>query len=651
MDRLRQACDPSQQVTSDADWIRLNTSIKSKPFSFQHHEYQLPILNDPHRIKYCRKCSQLGITEAAIRRTLAKCLRFPGVNAMYALPTAKLAIKIGSTRFPTAIEASPAAKEALYKTDSSEIRRFSNESFIYMQGCSSSSQVISIPVDFLVVDEKDIAENPKLVSSLTSRLTHSPHKDQFHFSTPTVSGYGISADYDSSLQHVEIQKCNHCNHYFVPDYYENVALPGFNRPIKGHSHKGAGVKTLASALANQVGVSPALAEVFVNASSSPIFSTLETSPLDRSLKDINHLTRTLLRAFPPDTAYLECPKCRRKVDQSIQYREWIRVNESEFSSPNSIDTPVGYQITPFSAPAYIDSDGLPNGVPPSRMLQMSTEYVDVMDFVNYGLGLPFDDASTGLSEQEIRDLFGDAPAELRGGISNQSDVPLYPDHNPPYQISGMDLGGTCARLTAYPAPNGHIRIMSAEQIPLHSLKSRYQIATAQHRVISSVVDAMPYTDTVAALQQQDPRLFACMFSSHNTTSNALELFQVKEKETDETKATFGLRQITTKKDTLMDFVVANIREKKISFAPTISNMQLKETIIKHLRDPKRIKLTQSTSQNPKGRYTWQKSSSGEDHFFLALAYLLLANAIKGLHGSIAPLPLLLSKVKLTNTSL
>ena len=660
LDRIRSECDPTQQITTDLQWITKNTTIKNLPFSTKHHEYQEILLNSPYRKKYCRKCSQLGVSEAAVRRMLSKACRIAGVTGLYALPTAKFSNKFGATRVQAAIDSASAAKEALYKNDSNEVRQFINGSFIYMQGCSSSSQVISIPVDFLTVDEKDIAEDQTLVSSLNSRLTHSSYKDQFHFSTPTVSGYGISLDYESSLQHVEIQKCCHCNHFFVPDYYENVALPGFNRPTSSHSSYqgqananssanssanpsfiGKGADKFAKEVATRLGFSEQQAELI---STSDAILTLAKSPFDRTLREFTHSSRQLLRAFKIDSAYLECPKCRKPVDTSLKYREWIRVNESEFSDPNHIDTPVAYQISPFSAPPYIDpSSGLPTGRSMGSLIIDSTNYVDVKDFTNYALGLPFDDASTGLSEQEIRDLFNNPTTDP----TLPDSVPLYPTlpEQAPYLVCGMDLGGTCARLLAYPAPDGHLRILKAQRVPLHQVKDTHLLQIPQLRVISSVLDAMPYTETVSSLQSKDERMFACIFSA----SKSLELFQVREQETDEDKAMFGLRQLTASRDKLLDYVVALIREGKISFAP--STYPEMEDIVKHLRGPKRIKRERSTPQNPKGVYTWQKPQDGEDHYFLALAYLVLANFIKGLHNNASPLPLLATKFKVTNNGL
>lgn len=568
LNRVKTAIDPAQTAQNIETWLGKNSFLEGKPFSFVDHEYQQVILRDKAKIKFCKKCSQIGISELSVRRAIAITQLYRDISCIYILPTATFAGTFSSTRFSSALENTPTAKENLYKTDSTSVKRFVGENYLYMKGASTSAQAISIPCDFLVVDEKDFCESQDILSAFTSRMTHSKYKDQFHFSTPTVGGYGISEDFDGSMQFVEIQRCNHCNHTFIADYYEHVKLPGFN--VGNNKVKGpANVKKT-----------------------------------DRILQEFNFLNKELLTKFPINEAYLACPNCHKPCDQDIKYREFVCVN------PDSNRETHGYQITPFSAPKQM---------PPSEMIKTSTGYKAVKDFVNNCLGLEHDDSTTGLSETELKALF-------------RSDI-NYPEL-PPYQISGTDMGGTCAHFTAYPAPNGHIRIMLAERIPLHKFNKRYLESLGQSNVVSSVIDLMPYTDMVAAMQARCPSLFACVF----TRTRGVELYNIREKEEDENKASYGVRQINAKKNALFDFMVNMIREGQISFAP--STFQEKDTIIKHLMDMKRIEIKNLDGEK---EYVWRKSSKGLDHYFHALAYLVLANFLKGLSTGLAPLPMLAGK--------
>lgn len=572
-DRVRSATDPAARAATMSDWITRETFLRGKPFSFLDHEYQKTILDDPAAIKFVTKCSQIGISELSVRRVIAKVNLFAEINAMYVLPTAAFASMFSSTRFATALDNSPAAKSSLYRTNSASIKRFFNESYIYMRGASRSGQAISVPVSDLTMDEVDFAEDQDVLTAFTSRMTHADAEimAQWWFSTPTVNGYGITHLFDNSLQHVEMQRCQHCNHHFVPDYYKDVKLPGFNVP-DGRLVGAAGhAKT------------------------------------DRQLAEFSFFTKQLLTQFDVDSAYLACPKCKKKVNQDIANRQFVVVN------PDSNFEEHGYRISPFSAPKHM---------PPSKMIKTATMYKAIKDFVNNCLGLAHEDETTGLSRVEVDNLF-------RASID-------YPEH-PPYQVSGTDMGGQCAHLTAYPAPDDHLRIMTADLIPLSKFKEEFRLSLAQTNCISSIIDSLPYTDTVSEMQALVPRLFAAVYSK----GKGLSLFDIKEVEEDETKASYGVRQVTVKRDALFDLVVAKIRAGHISFAP--STFKLKETIINHLLDMKRIEITNSDGDKI---FTWRKSSAGVDHFMHALGYLILADFIKGLSTGLAPLPMLAAKMKL-----
>ena len=603
-ERIKTQALPGHAVTTRAQYILKNMPLKGNPFSFKDHEYQLTILEDPARIKYIRKCSQVGVSEISVRDVLAFCQLYAGVTALYALPTATFAATFSSTRLASAIDSSPIVSANLYKTDSATVKRFLNESFLYMRGASHSGLAISIPVDYLIIDEEDFAESQDILTSFTSRLTHSSHKLETHFSTPTRPNYGISFGYDNSLQHVQLQKCCYCNTWFEPDYFKHVVIPGFN--------------------------------VSTN-------TRTKTPDRGRPLAEINFFTKALLTSpgIHAAEAYLECPnpKCNKPVDQAIKYRKFVQVNPST-DAPGKAPDEHGYQITPFCAPKH---------VPPAELVRLSTRYKSHVDFVNNALGLPFEDASTGLTEEEVQALFIQPQYQSTPAALN---APTYPDKDSaPFQVHGLDFGGSCASLTGYPAPNGHLRILTAQMIPLHKVKHVLPQLYRDNRVISAVCDAFPYTDTVRELQSIHPTLWAGVTQRSAAAKTSMELYVHREQEHDETKATYGLRQLTFKKDAMMDTVVTMIRNGQISFAPsTFAEMA---TISAHLRDPKRVKVVSSGNGNSRGAggdeeegFVWRKSATGQDHYFHALVFLVLANFVKGLSGCTSPLPGLITKVKI-----
>lgn len=282
----------SRGLENVGNWITQNTYLGGKPFSFVDHEYQEAVVRDASKLVIVRKCSQVGLSELTVRFAVGACNAIPNFTTIYTLPTAGFARTFAKTRIDPVITDSPAARGALNSdVDNSEVKQFGS-SFLHIKGTIGTASAISVPADMLVHDEVDFSDS-EVMSNYTSRLTHSKYKLVRKFSTPTVSGYGISAEFDHSRRHWNFVKCCHCNHWFIPDYFEHVRLPGF----KGES-----------------------------------------------LRQIN---RNTIQKYIVDDAYVECPQCGKAPDMGIEFREFVCEN------PDENHIAAGYQIQPFDAPAFI----------------------------------------------------------------------------------------------------------------------------------------------------------------------------------------------------------------------------------------------------------------------------------------------------------
>lgn len=290
LNRLKSAVYKRFSLANVADWVEENTYLKGERFSFVNHEYQIPILRDPSTEINVRKCSQIGLTELSSRRALAQCNIMPGFTVIYTLPTASFANTFVKTRVDPMIDGSPVLSQAAHHTtNNTEVKRF-GESFIYFKGTKGAAAAISIPADALYHDELDFSDL-EVVTNYQSRLTHSKYKLKMNLSTPTVSGYGISALFDASRRHFNFCKCNHCNHQFVPNYYEHIKIYGTD--------------------------------------------------------DIRTITKDTIHRYKLDTAKLLCPKCKKEPSLQIEHREWVIEN------PGDNHEAAGYQISPFDAPNII----------------------------------------------------------------------------------------------------------------------------------------------------------------------------------------------------------------------------------------------------------------------------------------------------------
>ena len=293
IERLRSAVTTGANV-SICDFIKTNTFIRGKPFSFAGHEYQEKILNDQSQNIVILKSAQIGISEMSARLALARAVLINGFSTIYTLPAASAAANFMQTRIDPVIDSSPYLSEMVNNdVDNSTVKRFGKDSYLYLKGAQVDRQAISVPADMLINDEVDNSDQGVL-TLYQSRIIASPYKLTVKLSTPTVPNYGIDLAYKESRRHLNMCKCDHCNHWFYPDYYEHVRIPGFLNPLNTivRSH-------------------------FANAD------------------------------FRWQDAYLACPRCGKAANLFPEHREWVIEN------PNDAFPTAGYRISPFDCPAFI----------------------------------------------------------------------------------------------------------------------------------------------------------------------------------------------------------------------------------------------------------------------------------------------------------
>ena len=211
-----------------AKWICENTYVKGTNWGFVDHEFQLDIVNDKRPESACQKCAQMGLTELEIRRALGFTVLNTGGTVIYTLPTRTFALKFAKGRIDPVIATSKTLRTSMVTgADGSEFKQIGN-GFMYIGGAQNVSQSISVPADYLVHDEVDFS-NPNALAAYGSRIRHSDHKIRRHFSTPTVSGYGINLMMEDTSQARYVVKCGKCTTELMPDFFEDVRIPGFDQ--------------------------------------------------------------------------------------------------------------------------------------------------------------------------------------------------------------------------------------------------------------------------------------------------------------------------------------------------------------------------------------------------------------------------------------
>jgi hypothetical protein len=526
--RLRTTVLKKHGAATVGPWIKENTKSGFQDYSFKDHEYQERYLGDTSQEVVVQKCSQVGLSEASARMALALVNVITPYTIAYTLPTAKFAGTFMGTRIDPVIDGSPVLKSNL-TTDNTEYKRF-GDSFLYLKGAASSNAPISIPCDHLIHDEVDFSDQ-EVLGQYISRLTHSKWRRIHKLSTPTLPDYGINKAFKESRRHFNMCRCNHCNHWFVPDYYSHVKIPRFNG-------------------------------------------------------ELHEITKALLTRVMWREAVVRCPKCANVPSLQPEYREWVCENASENHRA------AGIQVTPFDAP---------NIVTASYLVEASTKYDRSQDFVNFALGLPAEDKEATLTREDFAGRFQNL--EVGSGV-------VY--------VVGVDVGNTYHFVVAAIWPSGDMVIVLAEQVVMGNARKRYAEILRRWRPVCTVMDSAPHAETVMALQELDPNMYASVYIK----SKSLLTHRVVDQEAEDEKGKDFVRQVNVNRSRALDAYMEFLRGDRLMIAST----PMEEEIITHHVSMKRVKTYDGDSGDL--TYGWVKTD-GNDHFHHAFLYCFIAGKIKG----------------------
>jgi hypothetical protein len=289
--RLKASVQNNYSLEDIPRFITEQTYLKGEKYSFKDHEFQEIIISDTSEEVNVAKCSQVGLSEVMTRWLLSVSYNFPSFNTILTFPFSGDAADFTRQRVDPIIKESPVFREAIDPDlNNSETKRIL-QSLIHFRGTNGKTAAISIPADMVVSDEVDRSD-PHILTQYTSRLTHSIYKWRRNFSTPTVKGHGIDLLMQTSRRFKNLCKCNYCNHWFYPDFYKHVRIPGF-------------------------------------------------------IDDLKTLNKTTLFRTRYTEAKLHCPKCDMVPDLRPEHRQYVcENNDATFVA-------AGYYVSPFDAPAII----------------------------------------------------------------------------------------------------------------------------------------------------------------------------------------------------------------------------------------------------------------------------------------------------------
>jgi Phage terminase large subunit (GpA) len=212
-------------------WIEKYVYLEGKRMDMSgNYVFQKHIVNNTSRVVNTLKSAQIGLTTVTQAYLLAALATQKKCNVIYALPSASDAAKITTTKLNPLIYGSPQLKALISsETDSVELKKIGNN-FLFTRGSKSETAALSISADILVVDELDRCD-PDTVKQFRSRLQASQLGLIKQFSTPTITGVGISKEAEASKRYRSFATCTHCGHKWLPDYSLDMRVPGYGKDL------------------------------------------------------------------------------------------------------------------------------------------------------------------------------------------------------------------------------------------------------------------------------------------------------------------------------------------------------------------------------------------------------------------------------------
>lgn len=211
--------------------------VSGHPYSFKDHEYQIDIIRDTRSRISVRKCSQVGLSELMVQKILAMCATMKHTRIIFTLPTRDMAMAFSKDRFDGAIDQSEFYSGLMEKASNSASQKKIGTCTLYITGSFGANSAISVPAEVVISDEEDFS-NEVILGKLNSRLRHASLVDEMgnrgmrmRFSTPTVEDYGVDAGFQLGHQAYYMVRCDGCETFVLPDFFQDFIVPGLDRGI------------------------------------------------------------------------------------------------------------------------------------------------------------------------------------------------------------------------------------------------------------------------------------------------------------------------------------------------------------------------------------------------------------------------------------
>jgi len=203
-----------------AEYRRIMGEPFPGPYKFTYHPWCRAISDSNAPFNTAMKAAQMGVTEVAINRAFYT-IDVLKKDVLYVLPTSINASDFSKARFSTALLHSEYLKSIFTETNTVGLKQAGGVN-LYIRGSRGDSNLKSIPVSTLILDEVDEMDQKQIWLAL-ERLSGHVEKWIWSISTPTIPKYGIHKLYLQGTQEHWTFQCPHCNRWteFVwPDCVE-----------------------------------------------------------------------------------------------------------------------------------------------------------------------------------------------------------------------------------------------------------------------------------------------------------------------------------------------------------------------------------------------------------------------------------------------
>jgi hypothetical protein len=201
----------------------LKLAVDGHPFDLRGREYERDILRDESEWIIVPKGAQLGLTTTFLLRT-CHWIKQRGWHHLYLLPLKTGSVTFVQGRIDPIIESNKNLASLFSRTDNRNHKQSVLGTNWYIRGTNIETELREIPVDVLIVDERDKANEENLHEHAYERLGGSLVGRIAELSTPTVPDYGVYGEdaWGDSDKRRWWVPCPHCGSKQVLNFEENV---------------------------------------------------------------------------------------------------------------------------------------------------------------------------------------------------------------------------------------------------------------------------------------------------------------------------------------------------------------------------------------------------------------------------------------------